>query len=182
MIGSLLVAPPAQEDEFWSKTVVFLYEKNKAATVGLIVNKPSDRTLRELAEHHDIDYTGDEVIHIGGPVNPSALVMLHTDDWACSNTMPITSTFRVSSDKSMLQRLCSGDRPRHWRLFLGMSAWTNGQLENELAGLPPFSKKAAWLTAPATEALVFSNRPDKVWMKSIEGAADQLVQNYFSID
>ena len=181
MIGTLLVAPPAQEDEFWYKTVVFIYEQNKNSTIGLVLNKPSDRSVQELAEHHGFNYNGSDLLYIGGPVNPNALVMLHTEDWACSNTMQIGSDFRVSSDKTMLERLCKGDTPRKWRLFLGMSGWGPHQLEGEIAGVPPWTKKKAWLTAPASESIMFGNEPTKVWKKAIDLAAETAVQNYFTI-
>ena len=182
MIGTLLVAPPAQDDDFWAKSVIFLYEENPSNTIGLIVNKPSDRTLKELAEHHNIEYSGEELLYIGGPVNPNALVMLHTDDWACSNTMQVSDTFRISSDKSMLKRICAGDRPRRWKMFLGMSAWTSTQLEGELSGTPPWSKKKAWLTAPANEQIVFGKHADSAWKRGIDLAATQAVQNFFTIN
>ena len=181
MVGDLLIAPPAQDHDFWSRTVVFIYEKNKTGTVGLVVNKPSDKTVAELAEHHGLEYPGDEVLYQGGPVNPSALVMLHTDDWHCTNTMKVSNGILVSSDKTMLSRLCEGDRPRRWRLFLGMSAWTAGQLEGELSGVPPWNKKTSWVIAQATEDVLFGKNPDRVWKKGIDLAANHMIQNYFNI-
>lgn len=182
MVGQLLVAPPAQNNDFWEKTVVFLYEQTANSTVGLIVNKPSEKKLADLAEHHDLEYTGNDVIHIGGPVNPSALVMLHTDDWACTNTMHIGGPWRVSSDRTMLGRICAGDRPRRWKMFLGMSVWTPIQLEGEIRGNPPWDKKTAWVTAPANESVIFSNSPERSWKKGIDLAAQSMVSNYFNID
>lgn len=182
MVGELLIAPPAQEDDFWSRTVVYIYEQNKSGAVGLIVNKPTEKTLSELAEYHDIVYQGDELLYQGGPVNPNALVMLHTDDWACTNTMHISENIRVSSDKTMLKRICAGDRPRKWRLFLGMSAWTTGQLEGELSGLPPWNKKMSWVTAPAAESVLFGKDPDQVWKQGIDLAASYMVQSFFNIN
>jgi putative transcriptional regulator len=182
MIGQMLVAPPAQDNEFWEKSVVFIYEQTQSSTVGLIVNKPSERKLSDLAEHHDLDYTGDELLYVGGPVNPSALVMLHTDDWVCTNTMHIGGQWRISSDRTMLSRICKGDAPRKWRLFLGMSVWSPMQLEGEIKGNPPWNKKTAWVTAPATESIIFSNSPDRAWKKSIDLAAQSMVSNYFTID
>jgi putative transcriptional regulator len=181
MIGTLLVAPPAQEDEFWAKSVVFIYEENKTSVIGLTLNKPTDRTLAELAEHHGLEYSGREVLYQGGPVNPAALVMLHTDDWACGNTMQIGESFRVSSDRTMLKRLCSGDQPRKWRLYLGMSGWTPDQLAGEISGHAPWNKKTAWLTASADESIVFGKAPEVIWKKSIDAAAASMVQNYFTI-
>ena len=181
MIGTLLVAPPAQDDEFWGKSVVLIYEENANNTIGLAVNKPSDRTLSDLAEYHKIEYSGDELLYIGGPVNPNALVMLHSGDWACSNTMQISDSFRISSDKSMLKRICSGDRPKKWKMFLGMSAWTPAQLQGELSGVAPWSKKKAWLTAPSTEQLVFGKHSESAWKRGIDLAATHAVQNFFTI-
>jgi putative transcriptional regulator len=182
MIGQILVSPPAQDDEFWEKSVVFLYEQTADSVVGLIVNKPGERTLKELADHHNVDYTGDELIYIGGPINPSALVMLHTDDWTCTNTMHIGGPWRVSSDRTMLSRICRGDAPRKWRLFLGMSVWSPIQLEGEITGTPPWNKKTAWVKATATESIVFSKSPERAWKKGIDLAAQDMVSNYFTIE
>lgn len=181
MIGNLIVAPPAQEDEFWAKSVIFIYQETATSVVGLVVNKPSDRTLSDLAEHHNISYSGNEVLYIGGPVNPSALVMLHTDDWVCSNTMQICDGYRVSSDKSMLKRVCSGDTPRKWKLFLGMSGWIPQQLAGEMMGNSPWSKKTAWLTAKSSEQVVFGKDANSTWKKGIDAAASGMVQSYFTI-
>jgi len=181
MIGQLLVAPPAQTDDYWAQSVVFLYEETAKASVGIILNKRSDRTFRELAEHHDLDYDGDELLYIGGPVNPSALVMLHTDDWSCTNTMHVTGNLRLSSDRTMLKRLCEGDRPAKWRLFLGMSAWTPEQLAGEISGIAPWNKKTAWLTAPSETKLIFDAKPERIWKKSIDLAAAQMVGSFFNI-
>lgn len=181
MQGQLLVAPPAQEDEFWSKTAVFLYEQNHTNTIGLIVNKASERMVSDLANHHDIEYNGTEPLYVGGPVNASALVMLHTDDWRCSNTMHICENFMISSDRTMLQRVCSGDAPRKWKLFLGMSVWTNTQLLGEVQGTPPWNKKTSWLVAHPEESILFGKDPDRVWKRGIDLAAKEMVQNYFTI-
>ena len=183
MLGKLLVAPPMQRSEYWAESVIFIYEENYNNTVGLIVNKPSDKTLKELAEHHGFDYHGDELLYVGGPINASALVMLHTDDWMCSNTMQIeNSNFRISSDRSMLRRICEGDRPAYWRLFLGMSAWTPDQLQSEIAGNFAGGKKAAWLTANANRDVLFSKKPIRAWNMAIDAAAESMVQSYFHIE
>ncbi len=182
MIGQLLVAPPAQKSDLWGQSVIFIYEETPASTVGLIVNKPSERRLADLAEHHNLSYDGEELIYVGGPVNPNALVMLHTDDWACTNTMHIGGPWRISSDRTMLARLCKGDQPRRWRLFLGMSVWTPVQLEGEIKGDPPWDKRTSWVTASATESILFSKSSERAWKKSIDLAAQEMVSNYFTID
>lgn len=181
-LGRLLVAPPSQDDDFWAKSVIFIYEESKGATVGLALNKTSERTVAELAEHHDLEYLGEDQIYVGGPLNPSALVMLHTDDWTCTNTMQVDGGLRISSDRTMLKRLCNGDTPKKWRLFLGMSGWVPGQLEKELLGKPPYSKKNSWLIAPLDRAIVFEDDENTMWKRALESAVHQATESFFSID
>lgn len=181
MVGQLLVAPPAQTDEYWEKSVIYIYEKGPANVVGLILNKPSERTVVELASHHGYDFHGDDCLYVGGPVNPSSLIMLHTDDWRSSNTMHVNENIMISSDRTMIQRLAEGDTPRKWKLFLGMSVWAPMQLEGEIKGNPPWNKKKSWVTALPTETILFGKNPDRVWKKGIDSAAQEMVDSYFSI-
>jgi len=181
LVGKLLVAPPAQTDEFWEKSVIYLYEENPNAIVGLALNKPSDRNFAHLAEHHGLAFSGSNNIHIGGPVNPAALVMLHTEDWICTNTMHIGDNFRISSDKGMLSRICKKDTPRQWKMFFGMCGWTRGQLEGEIQGSHPWSKKTAWLVANADEKLVFMDDPEKLWKQALDRAVEEITGSFFQI-
>lgn len=181
-VGKLLVAPPCQMDEFWEKSVIYLYEESAGTTVGLILNKVSDRSVKELAEHHNLEFLGPDMINVGGPLNPTALVMLHTDDWACTNTMQVDGNLRISSDRTMLSRISSGDTPKKWRMFLGMSGWVPGQLDKEIAGKPPYSKKSAWLVASIDEKIMFEEDSDKMWKKALELAVKEATESYFHIN
>lgn len=179
--GKILVAPPLNDDEFFEKSVVFIYDQNSRSTTGVITNKPSNKTLKELCHFNDLKYSGREKIYIGGPVNPSALIMLHTTDWTCSNTIEIHDNWRVSSDQSMLPRLAAGDKPKFWRLFLGMCGWTAGQLEGEITGNPPWSRSSSWLVGSPTTDLLFFKHPDKVWSMAISSCGQEMVDSFFSI-
>ena len=179
--GKILVAPPLNNDDFFEKSVVFLYDQTSRSTTGVIVNKPSNRTLKELCEFNDLKYSGREKIYIGGPVNPSALIMLHSTDWACSNTIEVHNDWRISSDQSMLPRLATGDKPRFWKLFLGMCGWTAGQLEGEIAGIPPWSRSSSWLIGSPTDELLFSKKSDKIWSLAISNCSQEMIDSYFTI-
>lgn len=181
--GRLLVAPPSQTDEAWNETVIFVYEETEQAVIGLVLNKESDRSVSELADHHDLDYPGNDMIYLGGPLNSSALVMLHTDDWSCTNTMQVEGGLRISSDRTMLKRLCTGDTPRRWKLFLGMSGWSPKQLEAEITGKHPYSKKTAWLVSSKLDkSLIFNTDPTEMWKSALEEAIQETTESYFHID
>lgn len=181
--GRFLVAPPSQEDEFWSQSVIFVYEETDSAVIGLVLNKELDRSVSELAEHHGLEFNSDEMIFQGGPLNSSALVMLHTDDWSCTNTMQVPGGLRISSDRTMLNRLCSGDTPEKWKLFLGMSGWTSKQLEAEINGKPPYLKKNSWLVASTLDnSLIFNTNPPEMWKSALNTAVREATESYFHID
>lgn len=181
MIGTLLVAPPAQKDDYWEHSVIFVYERTPASVVGLMLNKPSERFVSELATHHGHQYEGGEPLYVGGPVNPASLIMLHTDDWRSKNTMHISENIMISSDRDMIERLARGDSPKKWKLFLGMTVWAPMQLEGEIKGSPPWNKKNSWVTAPANESILFGKDCERVWKRSIDLAAKDMVSSYFSI-
>jgi putative transcriptional regulator len=181
LIGKVLAAPPANVDEYWGKSVVFVYEQNLENSVGVMVNKPSDKTVAELCEHHNLTYHGNENLYLGGPVNPSALLMLHSRDWQGINTLDIDNQYRVTSDKTMLHRLCQGDRPKNWKLVLGMSAWKIGQLEGEISGKHPWSKSHSWLVADANNSMLFGSDPEAQWNQTIRMSGKNMIDKFFSI-
>ena len=74
--GSLLVASPALVDPNFARSVVFITEHNDDGAMGIVLDRPSDATVGEIAPQLD-DVAGNEApIYVGGPVQPSALVVL----------------------------------------------------------------------------------------------------------
>lgn len=181
LLGKVLAAPPINEDEYWGKSVIFIYEQNVENTIGVTVNKPSEKTVADLCEHHGLNYHGKELLYVGGPVNPSALLMLHTNDWHGDNTLEIGGDYRITSDKTMLHRLAQGDRPKQWRLILGMSAWKNGQLEGEISGKEPWSRSHSWLISEPTNSMVFGKEADVQWNHAIHISGKNMIDKFFSI-
>lgn len=178
----MLVAPPANDDKFFEETVIFLYEETEGSTYGLTVNKQSDRTVAELCSYYGLIYEGDDYVYIGGPVNPTALVMIHTNDWSCSNTLIINKKFGISSDSNMLRRLVSGDKPAYWKLCLGMCKWKPDQLNCEIDGKSPWKEANAWLTGNPTPSVIFHPDPTKCWNKALNKCGDDMVKKHFSIN
>lgn len=179
-LGKLLVANPCQTDEYYENSVIFIYE-DSSTTVGVILNKSSERSLGELADYHSLNYIGNDWLNIGGKKNPTALIMIHTDDWFCTNTMHVENGISISSDHTMLERVCDGDEPRKWRFFLGLCIWPQGQLEQEIKGISPYSKKNAWLTTNASEKIIFEKHPQKMWNMAVESAVKRATSSFFKI-
>lgn len=177
LTGKLLVAQPTCRSRDREGSVLFVYEQTKNFASAICVNKETDRTVGELAAYEGYDYSGDDVLYCGGPSNPTALVMLHSLDWECDNTYQITDDICISSDPTMLQRICDGDTPTQWKLFMGMYTWKKGELANELE--EPDS--SAWIYGDATSHIVFSQDEERQYKWAIKSCSRFMTDQYFKI-
>lgn len=176
-IGNLLIAPPSVKGNFWHKTVILITEHHAQGSVGLVLNKRSQMSLVEFGEQlgFNIDLPG--FVYLGGPVNVKNLSFLHTNEWTSKNTMRVNGEFSISSADDILPRLAMGDTPVQWRLFLGMCGWSPGQLENEIAGKPPFNVQSSWCTARFNEELVFGSDNNDQWCSALDQSGLEFAQN-----
>ena len=165
--GSLLVATPLLNSMPWRRSVVFITESSKSSVMGTILNRPTMMTTSDATDYA-VPHTQ---IYMGGPISTQALFMLHTSDFRSSNTMDITSSWGVSSDDHMFERLAEGDIPTWYRFYMGASAWHPKQLENEIA-------HGAWMNVPAPSFTLMTEDPDDLWQKSIDSISQNMFSNY----
>lgn len=177
LTGKILVAPPFIKGNFWSKTSIFVTENHDRGSLGLVLNKKSKMSIKEFSKQVGIENNMEGYIHIGGPVNIKALSVLHSSEWACSNTMCINNEFSISSSQDLLSRLALGDRPQYYRMFLGLCAWSPEQLENEIKGDDPYDHNSSWLIATATPNFVFGLDNSEQWTQGIEQSGLEFVSN-----
>lgn len=175
--GKILIAPPNVKGTFWSKTVIYITEHHTQGSLGIVVGKKSKLPVTEFMQQCGIEADVPGMMYIGGPVNVKGLTMLHTSEWSCSNTVHINNEFSMSSSPELLHRLAMGDRPRRFRLLLGLCAWSPDQLENELLGRAPYSHDYSWLTATPNLNLIFDTDGTDQWTQSIELSGSEFVQN-----
>ena len=156
-----LIAMPGLEDESFARSVVYLCEHSERGALGLIINKPTDITLKGLFDKVDLslrreDLTKEPVFQ-GGPVQTERGFVLHepmlmdkgeTDESAYASTMTIPGGLEMTTSKDVLEALSTGAGPRRVLITLGYSSWGEGQLESELA-------ENAWLTVGADLSVIF---------------------------
>lgn len=131
----LLVAAPSLFDYF-RRTVVLVIEHSDEGAMGVVLNRSSETTVAEavptLAEHAD----DEELVHVGGPVAPEAVVALgEFEDPEEAGTPVIGSLGVVDPDRpdASLRRL---------RVYAGYAGWAPGQLEDEI-------EQGAWIIESA---------------------------------
>ena len=156
-----LIAMPGLEDESFARTVVYLCEHSERGALGLIINKPSDITLKGLFDKVDLSLRREDLrsepVFQGGPVQTERGFVLHepmlmnraeTDESAYASTMTIPGGLEMTTSKDVLEALSTGAGPRRVLITLGYSSWGEGQLESELA-------ENAWLTVGADLSVIF---------------------------
>jgi putative transcriptional regulator len=151
--GKLLIASPALADPNFARTVVLITEHNEEGAMGVVLNRPSETDVDEVAPEL-ASVVDDEPVFIGGPVQPQALVVL------AEFNDPATAAWIVVADVGFVAAETDndtlGDAVRRGRVYAGYSGWGAGQLEGELA-------EDAWIVEPPLPAELFPDDPNALW-------------------
>jgi len=133
---------------------VLIVQHTSEGAFGLVINRPSDRNVREVwSLLGDEPCACDLPMYAGGPVD-GPLAALHTD--AALAEQEVCPGVYCSAEKERLDQLVQ-QPPWGLRIFNGYSGWGEDQLENEL-------EAGGWLTAPASVGDVFGDA-DEVWCR-----------------
>lgn len=162
-----LIAMPNLNDPYFFQTVTYIFEHNTEGAMGLIVNKPLEISLGDILEHLKIPLTKTNLdknpVMMGGPVAAEQGFIIHTYPDSCpGDIVDSDKSITVSASKEVLQTIVQ-QQPDNVLVCLGYSAWTPGQLEQEIAD-------NAWLLSPVDVGILFHLPFQKRWR-----AAAQLV-------
>ncbi|TWT63683.1 YqgE/AlgH family protein [Rubinisphaera italica] len=165
--GYFLLATKNLHDSNFFRTAVLMLEHNEEGAMGVIVNRPSSVNLAHALVGHFNVPPSENVIYVGGPVEPQALSMLHDNaEWGKSDITVLPNVF-VGSSAEAFEEIIMGEPPEctsSFRVYSGYAGWGSGQLEGEV-------ERGDWFTLKANTELVFSNRPYQLW--------DDLLQEYY---
>jgi putative transcriptional regulator len=151
--GQLLIAGPGLLDPNFWRTVVLIVEHSEDGALGLVLNRPSDTTVGEAVSGLERLLEPDDTLHIGGPVQPSALIVLGQFE------VPSDAALIAFEDVGVLARgVDEGDGPhlQRGRAFVGHAGWGPGQLDSEL-------ERDDWIVEPATCQDAFTAEPASLW-------------------
>jgi len=159
----LLVANPDIPDPNFQQTVILILPPSQLPLVaGIVINKPSKVTLGQLFHHSAAVRNQDELVYVGGPVNPTSPAILMRAAQAPAATTHVFDDVYISDDAGavtdVLKRPASD---KDTRLFLGRAQWTVDQLHAEILS-------GAWIITKARSAAVFSSDPASVWPELVK--------------
>jgi putative transcriptional regulator len=147
-----LIAMPAIEDPYFSKSLVYVAEHNDQGALGVIVNRPIDMTLSTLFQRIELscveEHMANRPVFFGGPVQTDRGFVLHRPLGKWQSTLAVNSEIGLTTSRDVLESAGQAGYPSDIVVTLGYSGWGSGQLEHEIG-------QNAWLTVPADPRILF---------------------------
>ena len=145
LTGQILIAMPAMEDPYFSKSVILVCNHDHDGAMGMILNHPLQLNVGDLFEQLDMEchanYQQERQVHFGGPVQVERGFVLHTPATEFNTTMELSEGLAMTSAKDILEAAARDEAPQDMFIALGYTGWSAGQLEEEI-------QANAWLTLP----------------------------------
>ncbi len=158
--GCLLVAEPSiVGDVSFNRSVVLLADHNESGTIGFILNKVLDFTLRDLVP----DIQGNFKVYNGGPVEQDNLYFIHRVPDLIPKSIEIASGIYWGGNFDAVKELIEEDliSDEDIKFFLGYSGWDNDQLRQELDA-------HSWILLDKTDkGEVISQQPMTFWKEKM---------------
>jgi putative transcriptional regulator len=132
---------------------VLVIEHGDDGALGLVLNRPSETTIGEAVAELDGLLDVDDQLFIGGPVQPSALIVLaEFDDVGAAALIAFEDIGVVASSASEEQPY----GVRRGRAFAGHAGWGPGQLDAEI-------ERGDWILEEAAREDAFTTEPAELW-------------------
>ncbi len=167
LTSKLLIASPELQNDFFSRSVVFVLEhsEGKGAT-GVVLNKPSNVPLEKMMPELDETPAGDvnELVNIGGPCTGPVLALHSCTE--CSELSLLPGVAMVVKPNNLERLLRSQSSVR---MFSGYSGWAPGQLEDEI-------RSGGWYATDASSSLIFSD-PSELWQQACEQYGNGIISD-----
>lgn len=141
--GQLLIAAPQLVDYF-RRTVVLVVEHSDEGAMGLVLNRPTEAVVADAVPALASMARPEDVVHVGGPVQPDAVLALGDFEAPEEAGTPVTGTLGLLDPERPEAAL------RRLRVFAGYAGWAPGQLDAEL-------EQEAWIVTQAAADDPFSD-------------------------
>ena len=163
-----LIAMPGVSDEPFARSVVYMCEHSKRGALGLVINKPSDISLKSLFDKVELPLERADLVEspvfFGGPVQTERGFVLHEQssdaDGGFNSSLKIPGGLEMTTSKDVLEALSSGTGPSRVFVSLGYSGWGAGQLEDEMS-------RNNWINVEAQAEIIFSTPIDQRYDKAL---------------
>ena len=158
--GKLLLDGGELHGSFFHHTVVLICEHNAEGAFGLMLNRVASGRVGDVIVANLPGALKEAPLFLGGPVQPTALSFLHSDNFIPNASVLPNLNLGHSLD-DLVEIGESFSTGKKVKMFAGYAGWSPGQLEMEM-------KRKSWLTFPASLELVFDTPPEQLWQKIVK--------------
>jgi putative transcriptional regulator len=157
----LLVAHPAFRDLEYRQTVLLAAPAPNGGHVGVILNRPTKRSLGSLFPEHEPSKKVLDPVFYGGPFSRGALVALVRADHApgAGSVLLMRNlylAFRANTIDHVIETT-----PNDARYFVGYVGWRPGELKSEI-------DRGLWSVMNADSDTIFRKDTDGLWEELLQ--------------
>ena len=157
----LLVAHPAFRDLDYRQTVVLASPAPNGGHVGVILNRPTKRSLGSLFPDHEPSKKVIDPVFYGGPFSRGALVALvRTDQNPGGGSVPVMKNLYLAFRANTIDHVIEST-PNDARYYVGYIGWRPGELKSEI-------ERGLWAVLAPDADLVFRKDMDGLWEELLQ--------------
>jgi putative transcriptional regulator len=152
----LLVAHPAFRDADYRQTVLIAAPAPNGGHVGVILNRPTRRSLGSLFPEHEPSKKVIDPVYYGGPFSRGALVALvRTEISPGTGSVPLMQNLFLAFRANTIDHIIEAT-PNDARYFVGYVGWRPGELRSEI-------DRGLWSVLGVDLDAVFRKNTDGLW-------------------
>jgi len=158
-----LVATPQFTDPDYRATVLLAVPIENGQHVGVIINRPTDRSLASLFPEHAPSKRVRDPVYFGGPMLRDAVfAVVHSEYTPGPGSIQMTSGLFLATRGSVVDHIIE-QTPNAARYYVGYVAWRPGELRQEV-------DNGLWYVLDADPDLVFRKDPGRLWQDLLRRA------------
>jgi len=151
-----LVAAPALRDPEYRQTVLIASPTANGGHVGVIINRPTRRSLSSLFPEHEPSKKVVEPVFFGGPFSTTALVaVVRGDASPGQGSLLMMSNLYLAINVNTIDKIIE-ERPTDARFYVGYVGWRPGELRREI-------DRGLWHVLNPDVNTIFRKDTDTMW-------------------
>ena len=157
----ILIAHPAFRDLEYRQTVLIAAPAPNGGHVGVILNRPTRRSLGSLFPEHEPSKKVLDPVFYGGPFSRGALVALvHAHDSPGAGSVPLMKDLFLAFRANTIDHVIE-TTPNEARYYVGYVGWRPGELRSEI-------DRGLWSVVDADVEMVFRKDTEGLWEELLQ--------------
>jgi putative transcriptional regulator len=156
-----LVAHPMFRDLDYRQTVLLAAPAPNGGHVGVILNRPTRRSLGSLFPEHEPSKKVVDPVYYGGPFSRGALVALvKTDETPGTGSVQLMKNLYLAFRANIIDHVIEAT-PNEARYYVGYVGWRPGELRREI-------DRGLWSVLDADREVIFRKDTEGLWEELLQ--------------